>query len=409
MASTARAESIVADALCRLETHEAAQGARKRKRKPNDRRRFVLAVAAVVLDAMHRHSTAPGGRIAVSLSNDRLKGASRYKAAAINSALPRILERLSSDELQLLTLEKGGRSPRRGARLSTFAAGSALVSMMELRGVGGNELADAGAAEVIELRAPRTNPRAQPKSLDYEDTDQVKAWRSQMRAINAWLASAKIAFTGIDQNGQLVDTSRRTLTRIFSNGRFDQGGRLYHGFWQDLSKERRRHGLTIEDEAVAELDFGQCGVRILYGIAGLQPPADGYAVPGYESRREGFKKLFNALLMAGVDSLNRYPQGTRDLFAGSGLKVGEAKSLLLQHHEGIRRLLSPEAGYGVTFRESEILIDALLQLRGRGIVALPIHDAIVVKTSKAKEALDVMMQVFREHTGVEGLVKVEGG
>ena len=51
-------------------------------------------------------------------------------------------------------------------------------------------------------------------------------------------------------------------------------------------------------------------------------------------------------------------------------------------------------------KESDILVDVLLALKRRGVVALLIHDAVVVMDDKHQETIDVMNQVFRDHTGV---------
>jgi hypothetical protein len=50
--------------------------------------------------------------------------------------------------------------------------------------------------------------------------------------------------------------------------------------------------------------------------------------------------------------------------------------------------------------ESDILVDVLEALRSVGIVALPIHDAVVVRDDNSDKAKAVMKQVFREHTGI---------
>jgi cellulose synthase/poly-beta-1,6-N-acetylglucosamine synthase-like glycosyltransferase len=45
-------------------------------------------------------------------------------------------------------------------------------------------------------------------------------------------------------------------------------------------------------------------------------------------------------------------------------------------------------------------VDVLEALRSVGIVALPIHDAVVVRDDNSDKAKAVMKQVFREHTGI---------
>jgi hypothetical protein len=60
------------------------------------------------------------------------------------------------------------------------------------------------------------------------------------------------------------------------------------------------------------------------------------------------------------------------------------------------------------FRESEFLIDALLALIEQGVVALPIHGALVVPSSKVRIARQAMLDAFMEQTGVDGMVSIEG-
>ncbi|PJE28538.1 hypothetical protein, partial [Pseudooceanicola marinus] len=43
-------------------------------------------------------------------------------------------------------------------------------------------------------------------------------------------------------------------------------------------------------------------------------------------------------------------------------------------------------------------------LKSHGIVALPIHDAVLVPASAAAKAMAVMLEVFKKRTGQEGVV-----
>ena len=51
-------------------------------------------------------------------------------------------------------------------------------------------------------------------------------------------------------------------------------------------------------------------------------------------------------------------------------------------------------------KESDILVDVLLTLKTQGIVALPIHDAVVVRDDNSDKAKAVMKDIFRGHTGI---------
>jgi hypothetical protein len=46
-------------------------------------------------------------------------------------------------------------------------------------------------------------------------------------------------------------------------------------------------------------------------------------------------------------------------------------------------------------------------LRGRGLMGLPIHDALLVPTSIKSEVKDLMLQAFFDKVGFEGVVREE--
>jgi hypothetical protein len=76
-------------------------------------------------------------------------------------------------------------------------------------------------------------------------------------------------------------------------------------------------------------------------------------------------------------------------------------------HKPIVHLFGGQYGMKFMFLESEILIDVLLELNSKGIVALPIHDCILVKESTQKTAKEVMLKVFKQHTNLDATVAVE--
>lgn len=155
-----------------------------------------------------------------------------------------------------------------------------------------------------------------------------------------------------------------------------------------------------------ELDYGQVGPRILYGMADHQPPTDDlYAMHGYNQKRDGIKKVMSAMIFA-EERLERFPKGTRTLFR-KGDKIGEVVEAIEAKHLLIKDRFHKGLGHDAQFIESNILVDVLLDLRARGIVALPIHDAVMVPASKVSMAEEVMLRVFNAHTHVQGTVTVE--
>ena len=111
-----------------------------------------------------------------------------------------------------------------------------------------------------------------------------------MQRINARLASLDLGFDPDHPRAPKVDVGERALRRIFNNGRFDHGGRLWGGFWQELSKRDRAAALALEGLRAVTLDYRQMGPRLLYARTRELPPADCYAVPGFERYRSGVEE-----------------------------------------------------------------------------------------------------------------------
>jgi hypothetical protein len=243
---------------------------------------------------------------------------------------------------------------------------------------------------------------------EYDDDAVTERYRSEIADINDWLAAADLRFNpaGIPWPHTSFDIAARRLRRIFTQGRFTSGGRLFGGFWQELRKHERQQGLYIGGEKAVELDYGQVGPRILYGMAGQQPPSDDlYAMPGYYQQRAGIKRVMSAMIFAS-DTLNRFPKETKKEFRRSD-KIAEVLSEIERRHPLIKDYFYRGLGHDAQFIESQIMVEVLLTLKDRGVVALPIHDAVMVPCSAAALAKKIMLDVFHGHAHVEGIVTKE--
>ncbi len=407
-AASPAAQAIVDDVRAQLENFEKHAGLRRRKRRPTDQRIFEQSVAAIVCDMMHRELTAPGGAVAISLSNQVLGRRGRYGSPVLSKVLPDLLARMAAPEMEWLSLTKGQRGFFGEGRLTTIKPTMRILARMRDAGITLADLGRNDSDETIILKAPKRNRHDSGELLDYKDTAKTIKYRDQMVRINGWLAHAQIDFDDAASPDKLVDTGDRRLRRVFNNGRFDHGGRLYGGFWQDLGKLERAKGLTIGGQSVVALDYGQMAPRILYGMAGAQPPSgDMYIVPGLERHRALVKLLLNAAQFRDK-RFTRYPQGAKDL-SEERMGVSDVMKRIEAHHQPIAHQLFTMVGFNVQFRESEILVDVLLRLIDQKVVALPIHDALVVAESDGPAAKGIMVSAFHDHTGVEAIVKVERG
>jgi hypothetical protein len=360
-------------------------------------------VTALICDAVHRELTEPGGRVMLPLSNQKLGTRSRYRAPVLSKALPHILDVLTPD---VLDVQKGHLGYFGKARQTTFALAERFQPVLKGYGIGLTDLRREPGGELLILKISREDYWSGGATLEYEDTATTMALRAELQRINACLAGLELDFEQSHPRAPRVDLRERSLRRIFNNGQFDHGGRLYGGFWQELKKRERAEALLIDGDRAVTLDFRQMAPRLLYARAGVSPPGDCYAVPGYEQFRDGWKKLLNALLFSGP-LLGRLPKGTAALLPPR-IGVERATQLLLDHNAPVAPYVRENIGFELMFQESEVLIDVLLELEVGEIAALPIHDAVVVPEYLAEAAAEVMVDVFRLHTGQRGEVSAEG-
>ena len=174
-----------------------------------------------------------------------------------------------------------------------------------------------------------------------------------------------------------------------------------------MKKDLRRKCIRIKGEPIVTLDYSQMNPRLLYAKADLTPPeGDLYAIPGWSHWRAGLKKVFSTML--NVDKpLARFPLETKELFHNKA-KIKDIVNAIVEFHRPVSHYFFTHVGLELMFRESQILVDILLKLQEMDIVALPIHDAVVVAQSDADKAHTVMVETFERHTGIAGKVDREG-
>lgn len=405
-AKTEASKAVVTEAIEDLRRYEENHGLRKRTRRQHDRETFELTVEAILCDLMHHRLHQRPNAIYVTRSNAVLRHRNRYRPRAYGKTFPDILDRLAATELGWIVQEVGDGDIRLGARRTAIRPGKRLLEHMADQGVTFADLGLACLAEPIILKSEKVDFWDEAQVIDYADTQETGRFRREMREINDWLRTADLDYgTFRGDIGPIPDTSERALRRIFTRGDFSCGGRLFGGFWQGMRKEDRFDRLVIDGEAIVELDYAQMGPRQLYGMAGAVPEmADLYAIPGFDEYRRGIKIVFNAMVFHDKP-LSRMPRGAGGKFP-KGARVGDITEAIMRHHPAITDLFFNEVGHHVQFQESQIMVDTLLRLKSHGIVALPIHDAILVADSKAPAAAQIMIDVFSDHVGLAGLVDV---
>jgi hypothetical protein len=248
--------------------------------------------------------------------------------------------------------------------------------------------------------------RKQSDRVDYTDTkgpEGTIAARRRLEALSAWLSSADLKFV---KPGNRIDTSSVTLTRRFTltEGQnsegfgFNQNGRLQDGWWMQVRKEDRRF-ILINGEHVADLDYSAMFIRLGCIKAGIEldPEADPYDLPGLD--RDGVKTVMLAMVFAEKPRLRLPSSAAEKLSAEATMKT--IREAIAQKRPEIMPIFERGWGLELMHRESEVMMALLEALRGKGIVALPMHDGVMVQRSLAHKAEGVMNCVTKEVLGTE--------
>ena len=399
--SRARSHAVISVPLLAVKEHD-----RKRRLRSKDWDTLFRVMIPVLSNLIvHYLRDSPGNGVPVPLSKKVLgKKGDRYNPLTFPRSFPTKLRALRNLGFAEATLGTYSGFPGQSKR-TTIKAGPKLIALIEEHKVALGDFSGHYDEEVIILSRPRRDYWDEGERIDYKDTATTHRFRQELRAINEWLGHADITFDAAACDHP-VDVQARQLRRQFTLGRFDRGGRLFGGFWINLPKPVRLQAIRIDGEEVAGLDYSALNPRLAYYLAEADPPpGDAYTLPGLEQSRDGVKKVFNAMLFK--HPVTQFPKGVRALFPRK-VKCGDVTDAILQRHPTLKGVLSSEeSGHQLQFIESEIMMGVLRKCLERNIVALPIFDCVIVKSSAEETVKEIMKGEFKAATGLNNEVKRE--
>jgi hypothetical protein len=238
---------------------------------------------------------------------------------------------------------------------------------------------------IVKAAPGSSRPERTPAAILPPDQEaELPGLRASVAALNAHVAAASI-------RGCLAPSFRRSFTHSLR-----LGGRLYAvgaDSYQGMT-EAERAAITLNGEGAVEVDVRSSQLSIFLAITGAQrlPAGDLYDCPGVA--REVAKEWCVQNLGAGrhLRSWGRNTPAAIKLVSFSTVRAAMiAKYPALTNPQAAvpRAILAdlPEdkrgwgAGQYLVWRESEIIWAALMNLKARGVVALPVHDSIIVPKS----------------------------
>lgn len=406
--------------LARLEATEE----RQRARKAGDRARLLATMSAMVAALYSVHARDPLRWLAYSRDANAYGPRQRY-------VHPKATGKLAAQVADFLAHEglvehhrgfyrrwqmAGGQGFR-----SRIRATRALVEFLSGRfGVGADSIILSPNAETIILKGPAEDYLGPKRLLPYEDTEETRQMRVELARLNAHLSGFRIDVEG-DLTGpqgedeDLLPTARQArLYRVFNNGRWDQGGRFYGGWWQMLPKADRAR-LLIDGEEVVELDFKALHPRLCYHLSGkpLGAEVDPYELPDLagEGIRPIVKIAFNQLLNMTTPGCPKAPPGAARVLP-KGVVYRDLIDRIEQNHKPIGAWFRQGRGLALQRIDSDIVERVSGYLIHRGICCLPVHDSFIVPRSAEFVLGQTMALAYRGalslHTDVRALPVITG-
>jgi hypothetical protein len=197
---------------------------------------------------------------------------------------------------------------------------------------------------------------------------------------------------------------KRRLFRSFNNSSFDQGGRFYGGWWQNIPSEYRRD-VTINWYPAHEADYSGMQLAMLYAMNGVRLDSDPYAIEGvptdYRSViKKALLKLINATGRMRPIPQDQLPEGW------TWLKLLEA---ITTKHDPIANHFRTGIGIQLQRVDADIAETVMLTAMEEGKLILPVHDSFLTMQMSRERLTEMMAEAYTHHMGAEIGIKPEHG
>jgi len=178
-----------------------------------------------------------------------------------------------------------------------------------------------------------------------------------------------------DNEKESIDLTKRTLARIFINNSFEEDGRFYRGWWQNVPSEYRPF-ITIDSKLTTEYDFSQLNPNMIYNRYNHElGSVDAYDRVLDGEHRKIVKQVFNAMMQAKSD-LGQKPKKIN--LDEVGMSWKELKEAILKAHKPIKDLFLTGLGNRLQFENSQITENVILQFVKVDVPVLPVDDNFIM-------------------------------
>ena len=271
---------------------------------------------------------------------------------------------------------------------------------------------------ILRGKKPKKTPknlRPRGKNIGYKSNKKIIQMQKNLEVINWRLEKAHIdLFITRDEEKQLnrrltkkaqreagnireIQYQDKSIQRIF-NVDFENGGRFYGGFWQQIPSEFRTR-LTIYNSRTFEQDYSSIHFAILYNEIGEPLTKDPYQF-GMGDRKTN-KMVLNFMLNAEhLESCLGACRNSKKVTKPNGFKTWKDFILYLQsQHEPIKKYFF--TGYGLKLQkvDSDLAEQVQMEMIEKGKVILCIHDSFVCRLRDLHDLIECMNNASTSQLG----------
>tara|TARA_R110002050_G_C8951997_1_gene513464 strand:- start:2929 stop:4443 length:1515 start_codon:yes stop_codon:yes gene_type:complete len=253
---------------------------------------------------------------------------------------------------------------------------------------------------------------------EYSDSVETRKMRNNLNIINQKLHETFIGLWIKDRehtklNKRLNQSEKyelnfndKYLDRIFNDVNFSLGGRFYHGWWQDVPKVYRPY-ITINHQAVVELDYKHLHPAILYGMENLKELWRGFDaytldIEGFNAEhRDALKLLFQCLINNDSEKEALNSIRSKGLASSFPFSPKELLQEMIKKHIPIKEyFFNKEMGKQLQRIDSDIAEYCMLEMINKyDSLILPVHDSFIVQQDKIHILKDVMIEAYNKLVG----------
>ena len=344
--------------------------------------------------------------------SNRYKARSMYNILNISTVLIKIADNLIDQEY--IDYKNGFYSYTK--RTARMRANNKLIKLFTQFNLQSDIVELLPSTPCIILRDIKDNNK---EEMDYINTKELDSLRTSLVHYNNLLRKTHIAIPHYPKEGIIrskgikisYNPQNKFVRRIFNNGTFDDGGRFYGGFWQNIPR-RWRTTIRIDGQPVVEHDYGGLHINLLYAQENEYFTGDPYSLQHPKYSDEELRPYLKQLLLIMINcrthkqvlyALRNAINWDTQLSIYSAFNHREFIELLSGKHKPIQKYFY--SGYGITLQniDSTIAHNIIENFTKRGIAILCVHDSFICCSDYGEELTKEMESAYKSISSTKAI------